>query len=412
LRQAAVEPSILRQPSFAKFWCSRILSTASFQMLSVAIGWQMYDLTDSAFALGMVGLAQFVSMVLLTLLVGDMADRYDRRTIVCLCQVVEGCAAGVLAVGSSAGWLGRDGIYAVAAVVGACRAFENPTMAALVPMLVPRAMVQQATAWSASANQAAQIVGPALGGLLYALGPATVYATGAAGLLTAGLLIRLIRIDRTRPTPAPPTLRSLVSGLVFVWRSPVLLGTLSLDLFAVLLGGATALLPIFARDILQSGPWTLGLLRSAPAVGALAMSVVLARRRLRRALGPLLFGALAVYGVATMVFAVSTSLPLSLAALAVAGAADVVSVVIRFSLVQLQTPDAMRGRVSAVNALFIGTSNQLGEFESGVLAALMGAVAATLVGGLGTLVVAGVWIYLSPSLWRLRTLEEEHPGFR
>jgi hypothetical protein len=222
----------------------------------------------------------------------------------------------------------------------------------------------------------------------------------------AALLIRLIRIDRTRPTPAPPTLRSLVGGLVFVWRSPVLLGTLSLDLFAVLLGGATALLPIFARDILQSGPWTLGLLRAAPAIGALAMSVVLARRRLRRALGPLLFGALAVYGVATMVFAVSTHLLLSLAALAVVGAADVASVVIRFSLVQLQTPDAMRGRVSAVSSLFTGTSNQLGAFESGLAAALLGAVPAVLLGGLGTIAVAALWMALFPELRRLRTFEE------
>ena len=398
--------ALLRQPSFVKFWGSRMLSSSSFQMLSVAIGWQMYSLTHDAFSLGLVGLAQFIPMVLLTLVVGQVADRFDRRRIVYLCQIIEACVAGLLLYGNLFGWLGREQILLAAMVLGACRAFEGPSSAALLPQLVPKSILQKAIALSTSAGQTAQILGPSIGGLLYALGPTYVYSTATASLLVATILTWSIQSQKIERTSEPVTLSSIFSGLVFVRRHPIILGTISLDLFAVLLGGATALLPIFAQDILKTGPFGLGLMRTAPAVGALLMSIVLANFPLKKSIGPKLFTALGVFGLATMIFALSTNLYLSLFALLVIGASDVVSVVIRSSLVQLQTPDEMRGRVNAVNSLFIGTSNQLGEFESGTLAGLMGAVPAALIGGIGTVVVAGLWMYLFPSLRKIRSLSE------
>ncbi|HYK71838.1 MAG TPA: MFS transporter [Pseudoneobacillus sp.] len=398
--------SLLSQPSFRNFWFSRILSSTSFQMLSVAIGWQMYELTHDAFSLGLVGLAQFVPMVLLTLVVGQAADRFDRRRIVFLCQIVESVIAALLLFGNFAGWLGRDQILLAAAILGACRAFEGPTSSALLPMLVPKNILQQAISISTTAGQTSQILGPSLGGVLFSIGPAFVYGTSTIALLVAAILTFFIRVEQSVRQAEPVTLRSIFSGLEFVFRKPIILGTISLDLFAVLLGGATALLPIFAQDILHTGPWGLGLMRTAPAVGALLMSIILAYYPLRRAFGPTLFGALAIFGLSTMMFAISTNIILSLVALLLIGASDVISVVIRSSLVQLQTPDEMRGRVNAVNSLFIGSSNQLGEFESGMLAGFIGAAPAALIGGLGTIVVAGLWMYLFPSLRNIRSLSE------
>jgi MFS family permease len=399
--------SILRQRSFASFWGSRILSSTSFQMLSVAIGWQMYELTQDAFDLGLVGLAQFLPMVLLTLIVGHVADRFDRRRIVFICQFIEAAIALLLLLGNQAGWLGRVQILLAAAILGACRAFEGPSSSSLLPQLVPKAVLQQAISWSTSAGQTAQILGPSLGGLLFGLGPFSVYLTAAIALTIAGILTFLIRVERQERKQEPLSMQSLFMGMEFVFRNKIILGTLSLDLFVVLLGGATALLPIFAQDILHTGAWGLGLMRSAPAVGALLMSIILAYYPLRRAAGPVLFVALAIFGMATMLFALSTNLYVSLVALSLIGASDVVSVVIRSTLVQLHTPDEMRGRVNAVNSLFIGTSNQLGEFESGVLASMVGAVPAAFFGGVGTLAVAGLWMYLFPSLRRLRSLSAE-----
>jgi MFS family permease len=395
---------ILRHRPFALFWSARIAATVAFHMFAVAVGWQVYDLTGSALDLGLIGLAQFLPVVLLTLAIGHVADRYDRRAIIAVCQLAEAAALIALALGTLGGWIERAGIFALVALIATARAFESPTMAALVPGLVPRALLPRASAWSASANQTAQIVGPALGGLLYALGPAVVYGSATALLVVAAALIGLIPLERRVAPPAASGLGALFAGIGFVWRDKVILGTLSLDLFAVLLGGATALLPIFARDILGTGPWGLGVLRSAPACGALVMSLVLANRALAPPVGPKLFAALIVFGLATCVFALSTALWLSFAALFTLGAADVVSVVIRFSLVQLRTPDEMRGRVSAVNSLFVGTSNQLGDFESGVLAALIGAVPAVLVGGLGTIAVALLWMRLFPALRRIHAI--------
>ncbi|MBA2937455.1 MFS transporter [Paenibacillus sp. CGMCC 1.16610] len=384
-----------------------MLSSIAFQMLSVAIGWQMYELTHDAFSLGLVGLAQFLPMVLLTLVVGHFADRYDRRYIVFLCQIVEGVIALLLLSGSLTNSLGQNHILVMAAILGACRAFEGPSSSALLPQLVPKEFLQQAISWNTSVGQLSQILGPSMGGLLYWAGSSFVYTAASLALLTAGILTFFIRSTPIVRKSEPVSLRSLFSGIMFVYRQPIILGTISLDLFAVLLGGATALLPIFSQDILHTGPWGLGLMRTAPAIGALLMSIVLVYYPLKKAVGYILFAALAVFGLATMLFAVSSHLFISLVALFFIGASDVISVIIRSSLVQLQTPDEMRGRVNAVNSLFIGTSNQLGEFESGTLAGFIGAVPAVFVGGLGTLAIAGLWMYLFPSLRKMRTLSEQ-----
>lgn len=390
--------SVLRHPPFAFFWCARVLSSFAYQMNAVAIGWLVYALTGSAFDLGLVGLAQFVPVLALTLVAGHVADRYDRRRIVQICQVVECAAAAMLAIGASYGWLTVHLIFAIVAVIGAARAFEAPTLSALMPGLVDRDRLPQASAFAASANQTATIVGPAAGGLLYTAGATVPFACVAVLYALAIVAVGLIRIQRVVPPREPVSLRSVFMGLSFIRGNPAILGAISLDLFAVLLGGATALLPIFARDILHTGSWGLGMLRAAPAVGALSMSVLLAHRPLRKRAGRRMFAAVMVFGLATIVFALSQSLWLSMAALFALGAADVVSVVVRYALVQTNTPDAMRGRVSAVNMLFIGTSNQLGEFESGMTAALFGTVPAVLIGGIGTIGVALLWMHLFPAL--------------
>lgn len=366
----------------------------------------MYALTHNAFSLGFVGLAQFIPMVLLTLIVGHVADRFDRKKIVCTCQIIEGGVAAFLLFGNIYGFLGQEHILLAAAIIGACRAFEGPSSSALLPQIVPKAILQRAIAWTTSAGQTSQILGPSLGGLLFSIGPVFVYLTATLALFVAGILTFFIRMERQAGQRKPVSIRSIFLGLVFVYRHKAILGAISLDLFAVLFGGATALLPIFSQDILHTGAWGLGLLRTAPAVGALLMSLIFVYFPLKKAYGPALFAALAVFGMATMLFAISTSFFLSMAALLFVGASDVVSVVIRSSLVQLQTPDIMRGRVNAVNSLFIGTSNQLGEFESGMVAGFIGAVPAAFIGGLGTLVVAGLWMYLFPSLRGLSSLSK------
>jgi MFS family permease len=398
---------LLAHPAFTLLWCSRILSNVAFNMLGVAVGWQLYDLTGSALDLGLVGLAQFAPIVLLTLIVGQVADRYDRRLIAAICQFVEAMAAAVLVVGSVRGWLSSTSIFMIVALVGAARAFENPTSTALVSDVVPRPLVPSAMAWLVSATQTARIVGPALGGFLYVIGPGTTYLTAGALFVGSGICAALIRSRRTARTAEPVVLESVLSGIVFIRGQRVLLGTMSLDMFAVLLGGgATALLPIYARDILEAGPGGLGLLRAAPAVGALLTSIVLAYRPLQWRIGRTLFRSVFVFGAATVVFGISSSLALSLVALAILGAADVVSVVIRSSLVQIRTPVTMLGRVSAVHSLFTGTSNQLGAFEAGLVAALVGAVPAVLLGGLGTIAVAVLWIVLFPELRRIRGFDD------
>ena len=385
-------------------------------MITVGVGWQMYALTGSALDLGLVGLAQFVPSVLLLLLAGHVADRHDRRRVLQMCAVAEALAALTLGAGSALGMLTPRAIFALVFLVGAARAFRTPTMQALLPSLVPESMLARAIAANTTASQAASVAGPAIGGIVYIAGPAVVYGACAALFVAAGALIHFVRPRRLQQRPSPSTgLASMLDGIRFIRHRPVVLGAISLDLFAVLLGGATALLPIYARDLLHTGPWGLGLLRSATAVGALGMALWLAHHPLGARAGRKMFVAVAVFGAATIVFGVSRSFALSLAALVVLGAADVVSVVVRHTLVQLETPDHMRGRVSAVNALFFGTSNQLGEFESGVMAAWLGVVPSVVVGGLGTLVVVMLWIKLFPDLAGFDRLESvaivsETPG--
>jgi MFS family permease len=401
-----VAASVFGHRAFAFYWVGRIVSILSFQMLMVAIGWQLYAITNSALDLGFLGLAQFVPMLLLTLIVGHVADRHDYRAILLVCQIGEAVAAGFLALGSAMGWLSPWSIYAVVVLVGAARAFEIPTMVAIIPALVPRPLVPAATAWFTSANQAGQIIGPVLGGSIYAFGPAAVYGTAIALWAVGVSFIGMIKMERPPRSADPLTLRSALGGFQYVLRDPVIFGTIALDMCAVFLAGLGTLYPIFARDILKAGPEGLGLLRAAPAVGALAMSVVLARRPLTLPIGQVLFTVISVFGLFTVLFGLSTHLVLSLAALAVLGSADAVSVVIRFSLVQLRTPVQMRGRVSAVNGMFTGTSNYLGDFRAGAVAAAVGAPFAAVLGGAGVFLVVALWLFLFPQLRRIRSLDE------
>jgi MFS family permease len=403
--------SLRRHPPFAAFWAMRAASTVAYEMQAVAIGWQVYDLTGSALALGLIGLAQFVPGFAFGLFAGHIADRFDRRRVVRFCQTIEASVLALLAVGSAASALTIPGILAAVFVLGVVRATEATTIHALLPQLVTAAFIPRAAAGSASANQTAIILGPALGGIAYGSGASTAYALSAAMFITASLLAARIRIALPPPAREKPSLHSLLSGLAFIRARPEILGAISLDLVAVLLGGATALLPIYARDILVTGPWGLGLLRSAPAVGALSASLFLTRHALGGRVGRIMFGAVIAFGLATIAFAVSTSFVLSLAVLALLGASDAVSVVIRFSLVQVETPDALRGRVSAINSMFIGASNTLGAFESGVTAAWFGTVPAVLLGGIGTIVVALLWMRIFPALLRVDRLEKL-PGTR
>ena len=404
--QSLSSTPVLRHRPFLLFLVARMATSMAFQMLGVAVGWQIYALTASPMYLGFVGLAQFLPMFLLTLVVGHVADRYDRRAIARICQIIQGLSACGLAWASFSGWQTKESILVIIFIVGAARAFEGPALQALLPGLVPVEIFPRATAWSTSALQTATIIGPAVGGFLYEAGATAVYSASGVLFLAASVCIGLVTVQRLATKHEPVSFRSVFAGISFIRSRKEILGAISLDLFAVLLGGATALLPVYARDILKTGPWGLGLLRSAPAAGALTMSVFLARWPLRHRVGRTMFRAVAVFGTATLVFAVSTSFPLSFAALAVLGASDVISVVIRHSLVQIRTPDAMRGRVSAVNAMFIGTSNQLGEFESGLTAALFGTVPAVMIGGVGTIAVVVLWMRLFPQLAQVDTLDQ------
>jgi MFS family permease len=385
--------------AFTYFLTARAAATLAYQMTGVAIGWQMYDLTHSPLALGLVGLVQFIPSLILALYVGHAADRYDRRSIVAISQASEALALLCLAAFSMLHRIDRDIILLIVFLLGIARAFEFTTFQTLLPALVTQEELPAAIARNASVRQAAVIVGPMLGGFLYIAGSGAVYITGGCLFFLSAVIIARLRMQqRAQATREPATLTSLFAGIAYIRRQPVLLGAISLDLFAVLLGGATALLPIFARDILAVGPWGLGILRSAPAIGALAASLFLTRKPLQCRVGKIMFAAVAGFGAATVVFALSTSIVLSCLALVVLGWTDMISVVIRTTLVQLETPDEMRGRVSAVNAVFVGTSNEFGEFESGLTEAWFGVVPAALLGGVVTLAVVALWIYLFPQL--------------
>ncbi|MCY1220766.1 Enterobactin exporter EntS [compost metagenome] len=396
----AAEPdSVFGDATFRRYWFARLCTTIGYQIFTVAVGWQMYDLTRDPLMLGMVGLVQFLPSVVLILMSGHVADRFDRRRIVRTCQSIEALLAAGMAVASLTGWIDSHHIFVFVALIGATRAFENPTLQALLPSVVTPRQLPRAVALASSAGQTAIIIGPAIGGFAYVAGPGVVYALSATLFVIAAVLVSGITLRQAaQRLTAPVSVSTVFAGFAYIRSRPVLLGAISLDLFAVLLGGAVALLPIYARDILHTGPWGLGLLRSSPAVGALVMALWLARHPLNRSAGRIMFGAVALFGVATVVFGVSTWLPLSMVALVVLGASDMISVVVRSTLVQLDTPDDMRGRVGAVNSVFIGASNQLGEFESGVTAALFGPVGAVILGGVGTLLVVAVWMRLFPAL--------------
>jgi MFS family permease len=388
-----------------------VVSVLAMQMQSVAIGWQVYDLTHRPFDLGMVGLAQFVPAISLSLVAGQTADRYDRRAILRICQLAQAVCSLLLCVQASLGIASPVPIYAILVLMGIARAFSAPASQALLPHLVPVEHFSNAVTWGHSVRQVSTMVGPAVGGLIYgvARGATPVYATCAVLCLLAFVWTSLIETRTGRLQKESPSLQTLLAGVRYVWREKIVLGCISLDLFAVLLGGAVALLPIYARDILHVGPLGLGFLRTAPAVGAASMGAFLAYRPLHKKAGDTMLVAVALFGVATIVFGLSRNFALSLFALAVSGAADMVSVVIRLTLVQLSTPAAMRGRVSAVNMAFINASNELGEFESGITAALWGAVPAVLIGGVGTCVVVGLWAWLFPDLRRLDRLSAVLP---
>ena len=370
----------------------------------LAVGWQMYDLTASAWDLGLVGLLQFLPALLLSLIAGHVADRVHRGRIVATCVALQALVAVTLLWVTHEQWVSREWLLLVSLVLGAARAFQMPAQQALTPLLVPAALLPRAMAMSAAGMQAATIGGPALGGAIFLAGASAVYASGVLLFGISVVLLSRLHYDHVPPPREPMTVRSVLAGVHFIWEKKTILGAVSLDLFAVLLGGATALLPMFAKDILHTGPWGLGLLRASPAVGALVISIVLARWPLQHKVGRTLLLSVALYGLCMVVFGASTSLVLSLAVLAISGGADMVSVVVRQSLVQLETPNAMRGRVSAVNSVFIGASNQLGEFESGATAALLGPVGSVVLGGIGTLIVAALWLKLFPGLAQRDTL--------
>ncbi len=401
----AAPDALLRHRGLLGFIGSRSLSSFGFQVQAVAIGWQAYAMTHRPLTLGLIGLAQFLPVLALVFVSGQVADRFDRRRVVMGCQAVEALCALLLAWGTIRHALTPVAIYGVVVVFGAAKAFEGPSLQAMLPSLVPTPLFARAAALNASLLQTASIVGPSAGGLLTLAGPGTAYGVCAVMFVLSLTAMGFVRLEQPPRPRGPVSLATVFGGLAFIRSQPRILGAISLDLFAVLLGGATALLPVYALDILHGSPMALGLLRGSPAIGAVAMSLLLARRPIRGRAGRLMFAAVIVFGIATIAFGLSRSLPLSIASMVVLGAADVVSVVVRSTLVQLGTPEEMRGRVSAVNLLFIVTSNQLGEFESGGLAALIGTTPAVVAGGLGTLAVALLWMRLFPSLRRLDRLE-------
>ena len=403
-------PALFQHRPFVYFWLARVFTASGFQMQGVVLGWQVYQLTGSALDLGLVGLCQFLPRVFLTPWAGYMADRFDRRRIAQAAQLLQCGVLAVLCLASARGLVSRQLVFALVAVSGAARTFEMPATQALLSAVVPATLLSRAVAISASAVQAATLIAPAVAGFLYLLGAPVAYAlTAVLYAAAAGAMSIVPSVVRQSVGGQAGFLVAFAQGIRFLRRHPVVLGAISLDMFAVLLGGATALLPMMADVLLKTGPQGLGLLRAAPAVGALGMSVWLAGHPPRSA-GRWMFRAVGVFGLVTIGLGLSRSLALSLALLPVLGAADMVSVVIRQTLVQLHTPDAMRGRVSAVNAIFIGASNQLGEFESGLTAQWFGLVPSIVFGGIGTLLVTVLWMRWFPQLAQAQALDAVHPA--
>src|SRR6204780_1560713 len=399
-------------PAFVFYEFARFFVVASLEMQSVAVGLQIYELTHSTFALGLVGLCQFLPGILLFLVSGHVADRFNSRNLLILCYVGFATCSALLLFSTHRGEPSVRPIYAVLVLLGVVRSFNGPVSRALLPTLVPKEHFPNAGAWHSTIFQAAPILGPSIGGLVYAAfrGASAVYATAVASAVVAVICTTMVRLNVGARVREPINLSSVLAGLRYIWQRKVVLGSISLDLFAVLLGGAVALLPVYAREILHTGPWGLGILRSAPAVGAAAMAILIAHRPLKSRVGVTMLWCVGAFGAFTILFGLSHSLILSLVALIFVGASDMVSVVIRATLVQIATPDAMRGRVNAVDMIFIGASNELGQFESGLAAHWLGTVPSVVLGGLGTILVTGLWAWFFPALRNAERLlpEPEH----
>lgn len=393
-----------RHSSYTRFFFARFLLSFSQQIVSVAVGWQMYDQTGSAIYLGLIGLVQFLPSLLLILVTGSVADRYNRRAIAALCSLVSALCTLALLVMTVMGTFTPLPVFAVLLIFGVERAFMSPAVQSLAPNLVPEGTLN-AIAWNSSSWQLAAITGPVLGGLLYGVSASTAYTVAVIFSVLGAALLYMIPKPVQKTTGETKSWAMILGGFSFIRAEKVVLGAISLDLFAVLLGGATALMPIFARDILTLGPWGLGLLRAAPGLGAIVMAIFLAAYPLKHRAGIYMFIGVALFGVGTIIFGVSTNTEVSIAALALMGAADMVSVYVRESLIALWTPDQLRGRVNAVNMVFVGASNELGEFRAGTMAALFGAVPAVVIGGIGTLVVAAIWASSFPKLRGIDTLD-------
>lgn len=393
--------AVLRNRNLSFYLSARFLGTLAVQMQSVAVGWQVYQITGSLFDLGLIGLAQFAPFLVLILWAGHVADRYDRRKIIVLCMLVQLLVSALLLgftfSGSSVVWP----VFAVLVLFGSARAFMMPASQAVLRNLVPDQDFGQAVALASSTFHVAVIAGPVLGGLLYVFGPSFVYSVSAALLLVSVILMASAKSAPQARSTQPASLRNLFEGLRFVRSRPIVLGAISLDLFAVLFGGATALLPAYAHDVLHAGPTALGWLRTAPGAGAALCSIALAFFPIRRHVGAWMFGGVALFGLATLTLGWTSQFPVALGALFILGAGDMVSVYVRHLLVQYETPDEIRGRVSAVNSVFIGASNELGEFESGITAGWLGLVRAILLGGAATLAVTGLWAVLFPVLSKM-----------
>jgi len=400
-----------RHLDFSLYQIERALIVAALEMQSVAVGWQVYEITRRPLDLGLVGLAQFLPNIFLFLLAGHTADRISRKKVLLFCNLGFALCSALLIVIARSEPRDVKAIYGVLVLLGLVRAFNSPAGRALLPLLVPTEVFPNAVAWNATIFQGSTILGPALGGLLYAVfgGPAGVYAISVVGCILA--TIALLRIH-LKPVDRPDEVlstKTVLAGLHYIWTHKIILGVISLDLFAVLLGGAVALLPVFAREILRTGPWGLGLLRASPGVGAAVMAILLAYRPLRRKVGKVMLFCVGGFGLFTIVFGLSHSLALSMTSLLFVGACDMVSVVIRGTLVQIATPDAVRGRVNAVEMIFIGASNEFGEFESGITAQWLGTVPAVILGGIGTLLIVGLWAWLFPELRKTEKLTPSEP---
>jgi MFS family permease len=395
-----------RYPAFMKFQLARFFIVVATEMQAVAVGWQVYEITKRPLDLGLVGLAQFLPGMLLFLVSGHAADRFNRRNVLILCDVGFAACFALLIGITLRGAVSIIPIFAILVLLGVVRAFNGPVSRAMLPHLVPPEHFAGSVAWASSFFQAATILGPILGGLIYAWarGPVAVYACALVGGVIATVLsLQLPEQEKARARPVA-SFSNVFEGFRYIWREKVILGAISLDLFAVLLGGAVALLPVYAREVLNAGPWALGILRSAPGVGAGIMAIAIAHRPLKNRAGATMLWCVAAFGLCTIIFGVSRSFAISLLALFFVGASDMVSVIVRATLIQVKTPDEMRGRVNAVDMVFIGASNELGQFESGITAQWFGAVPAVILGGIGAIVVTGLWAWMFPQLRRVNQL--------